>query len=70
MIAATVLARLGNDCSRSDFAEGNGYCGTMAMAQVALQELVPNLSGLIRDHAAVFVSNPKLPLAAMPFAPV
>jgi hypothetical protein len=70
VVAATVLAGLSNDCCRSDFAEGNGYCGTMAMAIVALRPLLPNLSGLIRDHAAFFVSNPTLPLSAMPFAPL
>jgi hypothetical protein len=70
VIAATLLAGLSNDCSRSDFAEGNGYRGTMAMALVALRGLLPNLSGLIRDHAALFVSNPTLPLSAMPFAPL
>jgi hypothetical protein len=65
-----VLAGLSNDCCRSGFAEGNGYSGTMAMALVALRGSLPNLSGLIRDHAAFFVSNPTLPLSAMPFAPV
>jgi hypothetical protein len=70
VIAATLLAGLSNDCSRSDFAEGNGYRGTMAMALVALRGLLPNLSGMIRDHAALFVSNPTLPLSAMPFAPL
>jgi HAMP domain-containing protein len=70
VIAATVLAGLGNDCSRSEFAEGYGYSGTMAMALVALRGLLPNLSGMIRDHAAFFVSNPTLPLSAMPFAPL
>ena len=68
VIAATVLAGLCNDCSRSDFAEGDGYGGTMAMGLVALRGLLPNLSGMIRDHAAFFVSNPTLPLSAMPFA--
>jgi hypothetical protein len=42
----------------------------MAMALVALRGLLPSLSGLIREHAALFVSNPTLPLSAMPFAPV
>jgi hypothetical protein len=51
VVAATVLARLGTDCSLSDIADGNGYCGTMAMALVALRGLLPNLSGLIREHA-------------------
>jgi hypothetical protein len=70
VIAATLLAGLSNDCSRSDFAEGNGYRGTMAMGHVALRGLLPSLSGLIRDHTAFFVNNPELPLSAMPFAPV
>jgi hypothetical protein len=70
VVAANVLAGLSNDCCRSDFAEGNDYCGTMAMGLVALHGLLPDLSGLIRDHAAFFVSNPELPLSAMPFAPV
>jgi hypothetical protein len=68
VVAATVLAGLGNECFRSDFAQGNGYCGTMAMALVALRGLLPSLSGMLRDHAAFFVSNPALPLSAMPFA--
>ena len=70
VVAATLLAGLCNDCGRSDFAEGNGYCGTMAMALVALRGLLPNLTGAIRDDAAHFVSNPTLPLSAMPFAPL
>jgi hypothetical protein len=70
VVAATVLAGLGNDCDRTSYATGNGYCGTTAMALVALRGLLPNLSGLIRDHAAFFVSNPALPLSAMPFAPL
>jgi hypothetical protein len=69
-VAAQLLASLSNDCSRTSCATGNGYCGTMAMGLVALRGLLPNLSGLIRDHAALFVSNPALPLSAMPFAPV
>jgi hypothetical protein len=59
---------LSNDCQRDAIASGNGDCGTMAMALVGLQGLVPNLSGPIREHAAFFVSNPALPLSAMPFA--
>jgi hypothetical protein len=70
VVAASLLAGLSNDCNRSDFAEGNGYCGTMAMALVALRGLLPNLTGAIRDDAALFVSNPTLPLSAMPFAPL
>jgi hypothetical protein len=42
----------------------------MAMGLVALRGLLPSLSGLISDHAALFVSNPELPLSGMPFAPV
>jgi hypothetical protein len=70
VIAAQLLASLGDDCDRTSRASGNGYCGTMAMALVALRGLLPDLSGMIRDHAALFVGNPTLPLAAMPFAPV
>jgi hypothetical protein len=65
-----VLAGVCDNCSRSDFAEGNGYCGTMAVALVSLRGLLPGLSGLIREHAALMVDNPTLPLSAMPFAPV
>jgi hypothetical protein len=39
------------------------------MALVALKGLLPNLSGLIRDHVAFYVANPELPLFGMPFAP-
>ena len=70
VVAAQLLASLGDDCDRTSCASGNGYCGTMAMALVALRGLLPSLSGLIREHAAFFVSNPTLPLSAMPFAPV
>jgi hypothetical protein len=70
VVAASLLAGLSNDCNRSDFAEGNGYCGTMAMALVALRGLLPDLSGPIRDDAAYFVNNPTLPLSAMSFAPL
>jgi hypothetical protein len=70
VVAATLLARVCDNCERSDFAEGNGYCGTMAVALVSLRGLLPGLSGLIREHAAFFVDNPTLPLSAMPFAPV
>jgi hypothetical protein len=70
VVAAQLLASLGDDCDRTSCASGNGYCGTMAMALVALRGVLPGLSGLIREHAALFVSNPTLPLSAMPFAPV
>lgn len=70
VVAANILAGLSYDCSRSDYAQGNGYCGTMAMALVALRGLLPNLSDMIGDHARFFVSNPTLPLSAMAFAPV
>jgi hypothetical protein len=65
--AARLMMGLPNDCQQDATASGNGYCGTMAMALVALKGLLPSLSGLIRDHAAFFVSNPTLPLSAMPF---
>jgi hypothetical protein len=29
--------------------------------------LLPNLSGLIREHAAFFIANRTTPLSAMPF---
>jgi hypothetical protein len=70
VVAAQLLASLSNDCSRTSCATGNGYCGTMAMALIALRGLLPDLSDLIRDHATLFVSNPELPLSAMPFAAV
>ena len=37
VIAAMLLARVCDNCSRSDFAKGNGYCGTMAVALVSLR---------------------------------
>jgi hypothetical protein len=70
VVAAQLLASLSDDCDRTSCATGNGYCGTMAMALVALRGLLPSLSGPIRDHAAFFVGNPELPLSAMSFAPV
>jgi hypothetical protein len=70
VIVANVLAGLGTYCSRSSFAQGSGYCGTMATAFVALRGLLPGLSGLIGEHAALLVNNPTLLLSAMPFAPV
>jgi hypothetical protein len=63
------MINLGYDCDQSAYASGNGYCGTMAMALVALRGLLPNLSGLIRDHAAFFVADPKRPLREMTFSP-
>ena len=50
VVAATLLARVCDNCDRSDFAEGNGYCGTMAVALVSLRGLLPGLSGLIRGR--------------------
>jgi hypothetical protein len=67
--AARLMMGLPNDCQQDATASGNGYCGTMAMALVALKGLLPSLSaGLIRDHAAFFVANPELPLSDMPFS--
>jgi hypothetical protein len=68
--AARLLIAVCDNCGQGDHAEGQGYCGTMALALVALTPLIPDLSGLIRDHAALFVANPTLPLGNMPFAPV
>jgi hypothetical protein len=42
----------------------------MALALVSLRGLLPGLSGLIRERAALTVDNPALPLSDMPFAPV
>jgi hypothetical protein len=69
-VAAGVLAAISTNCSRSDFAQGSGYCETMEVAFIALRGLLPGLSGLIREHAALMVNNPTSPLSAMPFAPV
>ena len=68
IVAARLMIGLTNDCQKDAIAEGNDYCATMAMALVALKGLLPVLSGLIREHAAFFVANPKLPLRGMPFA--
>jgi hypothetical protein len=70
IVAGRLLIGLGYDCDQSSYASGQGYCGTMAMAIVALKGLLPNLSGLIRDHVAFYVANPELPLCGMPFAAV
>jgi hypothetical protein len=70
IVAARLLMGLINDCQRDAIASGNGYCGTMAMALAALKGLLPNLSGMIREHVAFFVGNPTLSLSAMPFAPL
>jgi hypothetical protein len=69
IVAPRILIDLCYNCTQSSSASGHGYCGTMAMALVALNGLLPNLSGLIREHAAFFVGNPELPLSDMPFAP-
>jgi hypothetical protein len=69
VIAAQLLASLSDNCDHTSFAAGQGYCGTMAMALVALRGLLPDLSGLIRDHAAFFVADPKRPLREMIFSP-
>ena len=34
----------------------------------SLRGLLPDLSGLIGEHAALMVNNPTLPLSEMPFA--
>lgn len=71
IMAARLLVGMVDDCSMADYASGNGYCGTMAMALTALSGLLPALpAGVIRDHVAFFVSNPELPLSAMPFAAI
>ena len=67
IVAAKLMITLGDECDRASRAIGNDYCATMAMALVVLQGLLPNLSGLIKTHAAFFVGNPDLPLSEMPF---
>jgi hypothetical protein len=66
--AAHLMMEVCQSCGLEDFAGGNGYSGGMAIAAMALKPLLPSLSGVIRDHVAFFVSNPELPLSAMPFA--
>lgn len=70
VVAARLMIAVCDNSLQADVAEGNGYSGAMKLALVALAPLVPNLSGLIRDHAAFFVANPTLPLGSMPFASV
>jgi hypothetical protein len=67
IVAAKLMITLGDECDRSSRAIGNDCCTTMSMALVVLQGLLPNLSGLIKTHAAFFVSNPDLRLSEMPF---
>ncbi|MGY4499176.1 hypothetical protein ACVWYH_003107 [Bradyrhizobium sp. GM24.11] len=67
--AALVMEGLSNECTVDAFASGNGYCGTMAIAVVALEAFLPGLSGLIREHAAHFLANRTSTLASMPFTP-
>jgi hypothetical protein len=69
IVAARVMIDLTHDCQQDACADGHGYCGTMAMALVALRALLPSLSGMIGEHAAFFVANPELPLREMIFAP-
>jgi hypothetical protein len=63
-------ARLSQDCDKDSHASGNGYCGIMAVAIIALEALLLDLSGVTRDHAAGYVANPTTPLAKMPFGAV
>jgi hypothetical protein len=66
--AAHLMMEVCQNCGLEDFAGGNGSSGGMAIAAMALKTLLPNLSGLIRNHAAFFVDNPGLPLRQMMFA--
>jgi hypothetical protein len=71
VMAARLLVGVVDDCCMADYASGNGHRGTMAMALKALSGLLPALpAGVIRDHVAFFVGNPKLPLSEMPFAAI
>lgn len=62
--AATLMAKLSQDCCRSETAED---CGAMAASLLALRGLLPSLSGMIRDHAAFYVGNPAASLRELPF---
>lgn len=65
--AALIMVQVEAECMVGDFTQGPGYSGTMAMAHLALNSLLPQLSGVIREHADFFVSNPTLPACRMPF---
>ncbi|MBP1091917.1 hypothetical protein [Bradyrhizobium diazoefficiens] len=65
--AALIMVQVEAECMVGDYAEGPGYCGTMAMAHLALRSLLPQLSGVIHEHAEFFVSNPTLAACRMPF---
>jgi hypothetical protein len=65
--AALIMADLGIECLQEATITGDDRCGTMRIAAAALEALVPNLSGLIREHAAFFIANRTTPLSAMPF---
>jgi hypothetical protein len=40
----------------------------MAIGLVALRDLPPNTSGMIRQHVEIFVTNPTTRFSEMPFA--
>jgi hypothetical protein len=65
--AAMVMAELGTECLQDATIAGDNRSGTMRIAAAALEALLPNLSGLIREHAAFFIANRTTPLSAMPF---
>ncbi|MBM7483350.1 hypothetical protein ACVWWI_003334 [Bradyrhizobium sp. USDA 3686] len=65
--AALIMAQVEAECMVGDYADGPGYCGTMAMAHLALRSLLPQLSAVIHEHADFFVSNPTLAACRMPF---
>ncbi|MET4493490.1 hypothetical protein [Bradyrhizobium sp. LA7.1] len=66
--AAIIMMRVSDDCERIATIEGDFQCATMFIAAIALEQMLPDLSGLIQEHASFFVSNPTVPLAEMPFA--
>jgi hypothetical protein len=65
--AALIMADLGIECLQEATIAGDDRCSTMRIAVAALEALLPNLSGLIREHAAFFIANRTTPLSAMPF---
>ncbi|MHC2241207.1 hypothetical protein [Bradyrhizobium elkanii] len=66
-VAARLMARVDQDSFGNAPACGPGYDSAAAVAFIAIEALLPNLSGLIRDHAAFFVSNPYNPMSDMPW---
>lgn len=65
--AALIMANVDDNCQPAASIAGDDRDATMEIAAVALKLLLPELSGLIREHAQFFVSSPTTPLREMPF---